>query len=412
MFDQAVAKWPLSVRAPGYDQESPAYWARPGAHLNTPYYGFGHVEVVTGHGDGVDGDYRSWLLAREPDAMKSIGAENQLPHDYVCPQAIRTRLPAELYPSSYIAARARAFIEAHAKAAGDQPFFLMVSFPDPHHPFNPPGKYWDMYKPEQFPVPEAFGRNDWVPPPHVAAVIAEREQGRANLAAQFSFATTAREAQEAAALTAGMITLIDDCIGSVLSTLQDVGLADTTVRMFTSDHGEHLGDHRLLLKGSEQYSQVLRVPFVWSDTAATTTGAKRGARASGIGSTIDISATVLDRAQIAPYVGIQGQSLLPVIAGDDGKGRPAAFVQYEHQRPNEAIGGVPRIHTLVDKRWRLSLLDGVTWGELYDLQDDPGEFCNLWDDPGHREIKAQLMEQLLRIEIAHVDRVPMPTGRA
>ncbi len=400
------------LRRTDYDQESPNYWAKPNARLSLPYYGFGHVDLVTGHGDGVDGDYRAWLLAREPNAMKMIGVENQLPHDYVCPQAIRTRLPAELYQTSYIAERARAFIDAHAKQKGDQPFFLMVSFPDPHHPFNPPGKYWDMYKPDQFPVPEAFRRNDWTPPHHVAAVIAEREQGKANLASQFSFSTTPREAQEAAALTAGMIALIDDSIGSVLETLQDAGLDDNTVRMFTADHGEHLGDHRLLLKGSEQYSQVLRVPFVWSDTPGHEGQTRRHVRAGAIGSTIDIPATILDRAEIAPFVGMQGQSLLPVIAGDDSKGRTAAFVQYDHQRPNEAIGGVPRIHTLVDERWRMSLFDGVEWGELYDFQADPGEFVNLWDDPAHHDVKSQLMERLLRIEIAHIDRVPMPTGRA
>jgi hypothetical protein len=109
---------------------------------------------------------------------------------------------------------------------------------------------------------------------------------------------------------------------------------------------------------------------------------------------------------------MQGISLKPVIGGDESKGRAAAFVQYEHQRENPAFGGVPRIHTLVDKRWRLSLFDGVEWGELYDLENDPGEFRNLWDDAGHAAVKSRLMEQLLRIEIAHIDRVPMPTGRA
>lgn len=402
------------LRRPAYEQESPNFWAKTGAQVQRPYYGFDHVELVTGHGDGVDGDYRRWLLEREPAAMKLIGAENQLPHDYVCPQAIRTKLPVELYQTSYIAERARAYIEAHKKRSPDQPFFLMVSFPDPHHPFNPPGKYWDMYKPEQFPVPEAFRRNDWTPPPHVAAVIAERERGMANLNSQFSFTTTAREAQEAAALTAGMITLIDDSIAGVLDTIESAGAGSNTVRIFTSDHGEHLGDHRLLLKGSEQYTQVLRVPFVWSDTPDRRASgqARQGARAAAIGSTIDIAATVLDRAQVAPFVGMQAQSLLPVIAGDDSKGRQSAFVQYDHQRPNEALGGVPRVHTLVDKRWRLSLFDGVEWGELYDLDKDPGEFVNLWDDVGHREVKAGLIERLLRIEIAHIDRVPMPTGRA
>ena len=110
---------------------------------------------------------------------------------------------------------------------------------------------------------------------------------------------------------------------------------------------------------------------------------------------------------------MQGQSLLPVIAGDESKGRDAAFVQYDHQVPNLAlIGAPPRTHSLIDIRWRLTLFDGVEWGELYDLETDPGEFRNLWDDVDHREIKARLMERLLRMEIAHVDRIPMPTGRA
>ena len=398
--------------APAYANESPAFWAQPGARVGLPYYGFDHVELVAGHGDGVDGDYRTWLLAHEPNALEMLGAKNQLPHDYVCPQAVRTRLPAELYQSSYIAKRARNFIQRHVEHNDEQPFFLMVSFPDPHHPFNPPGKYWDMYKPEQFPVPEAFRRNDWVPPPHVAAVIAEREQGKANLNAQGSFTTTPREAQEAAALTAGMIALIDDCIGGVLATVKASGLADDIVTIFTSDHGEHLGDHRLLLKGSEQYQQILRVPFVWSDPATRSNAARRGARSLAIGSTMDIGTTLLDHARLSPSHGMQGQSLLPVIGGDETKGRAAAFVQYDHQRHNAGLDGVPRVHSLVDTRWRLSLFDGVEWGELYDLENDPGEFHNLWDDPAHASAKARLIEQLLRIEIAHIDRVPMPTAVA
>ena len=109
---------------------------------------------------------------------------------------------------------------------------------------------------------------------------------------------------------------------------------------------------------------------------------------------------------------MQGQSLLPVIAGDETKGRAAAFVQYDHQRYNAGLDGIPRVHSLVDARWRLSMFDGVEWGELYDLENDPGEFHNLWDDPAHAPVKARLIEQLLRIEIAHIDRVPMPTAVA
>ena len=103
----------------------------------------------------------------------------------------------------------------------------MVSFPDPHHPFNPPGKYWDMYKPEQFPVPEAFSRNDWTPPALVRNIIEERETGKANLTGMNTIGVSAREAQEARALTCGMIACVDDAIGGVLAALDRSGGATT-----------------------------------------------------------------------------------------------------------------------------------------------------------------------------------------
>ena len=100
-------------------------------------------------------------MRRDPKAKNLLGPKNSLPHDYTVPQAYRTAIPEELYATAFLGERACAYLD---EAKDDEPFFLMVSFPDPHHPFNPPGKYWDMYKPEQFPVPEAFSRNDWTPP--------------------------------------------------------------------------------------------------------------------------------------------------------------------------------------------------------------------------------------------------------
>ena len=121
-----------------------------------------------------------------------------------------------------------------------------------------------------------------------------------------SIGISAREAQEAQALTCGMIACIDDAIGRVLTALDASGQRDNTVVIFTTDHGDHLGDHRLLLKGCEQYQCILHVPFIWSDPEAPA-----AARTDAIGSTIDIAATILDRARIAPYAGMQGKSLLP-----------------------------------------------------------------------------------------------------
>ena len=218
----------------------------------------------------------------------------------------------------------------------------MVSFPDPHHPFNPPGKYWDMYAPSDFPPPEAYSRNDWMPPAHVQAILEHRESGRANLAGMNTIGVSAREAQEARALTCGMIACIDDAVGRVLRALDGSGRREDTVVIFTSDHGDHLGDHRLLLKGAEQYQGIVRVPFIWSDPRA---GNDRH-RAGALASTIDISATILDRASIEPYAGMQGRSLLPVMQDDGARVRDAVFIQYDHQAPSPGSNLPPRVHTL------------------------------------------------------------------
>ena len=245
-----------------YEQETPEHWTDKSAFVRTPFYGFDHVTLVRAHGDEPGGDYDRWLEKRDPKAKRLLGPKNSLPHDYTVPQAYRTAIPAELYATAFLGERASAYLK---RAQNDAPFFLMVSFPDPHHPFNPPGKYWDMYKPGQFPAPEAFSRNDWTPPPLVSNIIKERESGKANLSGMNTIGVSAREAQEARALTAGMIACIDDAIGAVLKTLDASRALDNTVVMFTSDHGDHLGDHRLMLKGAEQYQSIVRVPFIWAD---------------------------------------------------------------------------------------------------------------------------------------------------
>jgi arylsulfatase A-like enzyme len=387
-----------------YRQETPEFWNVHGATVATPFYGFDHVTLVRAHGDDVGGDYDRWLAQRDPTARNLLGPRNALPHAYVCPQAYRTAIPEELYATAFLGERAAAFLD---DIDPQTPFFLMVSFPDPHHPFNPPGRYWDMYSPDSFPVPEAYARNDWTPPPHVQAILHQREAGEANLLGMQTIAVTPREAQEARALTCGMITFIDDAIGVVLRALDRSGRLADTVLAFTSDHGDHLGDHRLLLKGAEQYQSILRVPFIWCDPQSS----GHPARIDAFASTIDISATVLDRARIEPFAGMQGRSLLPVLGGAAAV-RDCIFVQYDHQLPSPGSGIPPRAHTIINDRFRLSLFHGEQSAELYDLAADPGEFENVWNDPMHARARSRLIERLAFLEIEHVDRVPMPTRRA
>ena len=147
----------------------------------------------------------------------------------------------------------------------DKPFFLMTSFPDPHHPFTPPGKYWSMYRPQDMALPRNFDHGNRPLARSVAWALAQRASGKADTSEQAAFAVDEREAREAMALSCGMIAMIDDAVGRVLAQLQARGLAEDTVVIFNTDHGDFLGDHRLMLKGPAHFESITHVPFIWAE---------------------------------------------------------------------------------------------------------------------------------------------------
>ena len=389
-----------------YDQEGPREWDDPATQVKLPFYGFQHVDLATGHGDLVEGNYLAWTRQKGADVRSLRGPENALPHDYACPQAWRTAVPAEIYPTAYIAEKACEAIDRLAGA--DEPFFLLVSFPDPHHPFTPPGRYWDMYAPDEMPPEWAYGDDNWPVPPHVQAVLQERATGHAQVGGFAAFAASEREAREAHALSCGMVACIDDAIGQVLQRLRGHHLMDDTVIAFTSDHGDFLGDHRLLLKGPAHYQSLVRVPFIWTDPAERARG---GSVTQQLASSMDLAATVLDRAGIAAPWGMQGRSLLPVLRLDHAV-RDAVLVEEEQQRLCFGFDKPPRVHSLITPRWRVSVYRDSTFGELYDLQQDPRERLNRWDDPAFVQQKAELLAHLVREQLKAVDQAPFPTGLA
>ena len=370
--------------------------------MPTPFYGFDEYVSVLRHGINTGGDHLESIKSNAPHVLPLRSRTEQHPHDYVCPQAIRTKVPEEHYSTSFIADEVVKWIES--RKGNPNPFFLMVSFPDPHHPFTPPGKYWDMYRPDEMPVPKAFAINDWDPPEYVKIAKRHRQQDKTlGQKTGYSIAVSKQEALEARSLTCGMITMIDDAVGRIRTAASEVGVAENTVQIYTSDHGDHLGDHQLLFKGAEQYDTLNHVPFIWSDP-----NGKSGQRCNDLGQTLDIGATILEHAKIEPSIGMQGKPL--AVAG--GVGRETVHIQYETQRPQEAFGPRPRAHSIVHDQWRLTMYLGKCANELFNLQDDPEEMTNLWNSPEHSDVKAQLIERLAELEIEVGNRVPLPTAEA
>jgi arylsulfatase A-like enzyme len=400
---EADRSWPDHGR---YDQELRSTWHdHPEFELILPYYGFSHVELAVGHGDQVVGHYERWLNARHPDPDSLRGPKNQLPgNSYTAPQAWRTRIPEELYPTAYVAEQTMKYLEGYSRTDRSKPFFIQCSFPDPHHPFTPPGRYWDMYDPESISLPPSFNSGERPIPPHLQALYDERARNKANRDGQRTFAITAREAREAIALTYGMITMIDDAVGSILGWLKTLRLDEDTVVVFTSDHGDFMGDHQLLLKGALHYRGLVRVPFIWSDPAAESKGLVN----AGLCGTLDIANTILARAAIQGHNGMQGLSLLPAIGGEK-TGHDSLVIEEHQRRGYMGLKNNFRARSLITEDTRLTLYEGVDWGELYDLINDPDELNNQWHDPQSRDRRHELTEKLARKMMELADSSPLAT---
>jgi arylsulfatase A-like enzyme len=261
-----------------------------------------------------------------------------------------------------------------------------------------------MYDPAAIALPRSFNSAERPIPPHLQALYEERTQKGANKYGQRTFAVTEREAREAIALTYGMISMIDDAIGSILGWLKMLRLDEDTVVIFTSDHGDFMGDHQLILKGALHYRGLVRVPFIWHDPAVESNEFVN----SGLCGTLDIARTVLSRADLQGHNGMQGISLLPALHGET-TGHDAVLIEEHQRRGYMGLHNNFRARSLITQDFRLTLYEGVEWGELYDLAEDPDELNNLWDNPQSRDRRYELTERLARKMMELADASPLAT---
>ncbi len=368
-------------------------WTEGGlAAVPTPYYGLQEVHFVGGHGVAW-GDYGNWLAKQGEDALRLRTREAGGPTRTGAEQAWKMAMPEELHVSKWIADRTIEFLSR--QQGSTQPFFLWCSFPDPHHPYCPPGRWFDMYDPADVPMPvRREGELDSLPP-HFGRIRREDLplSGRVK-------ATQMPDEQlrEILALTYGMISLADHHIGRVLDAVERFGLREDTVVVFLSDHGDMMGDHWLINKGPFHFDGLLKVPFIWSWP-----GHFRQSVSPSPVSMLDFAPTILDLAGVPIPEGEvpptpeayqmlppwPGKSLAPLLRGEVDHVQDSVLVENDE----DYIG--LRLRTLVTERYKITVYPGQPYGELFDRQADPHELYNRWDDPGLRTTRLELQAQLL-----------------
>lgn len=308
-----------------------------------------------------------------------------------------SRLPPELHQSSWCADMAIAFMEEER----NQPWLMSVNFFDPHAPFDPPQAYLDRYNPAQLPGP-LFAESDLEAQAKLADIVFQTEPRHPEALDMDANSAKLGEGdpppppdtpREIKAAYYAMITLIDDNIGRMLEALEGTGQRENTIVIFMSDHGEMLGDHGVLLKGCRFYEGLVRVPLIMSWPGVFEAGFVSGALVE----LTDIAPTLLDVSRAIIPERMQGRSLLPILQGKAKPHQQRAFVRSEYYR------AMPYLETpdtmmayatmLRDECWKLVVYHGHDIGELFDLESDPGEFHNLWNDPEHQETRFKLLKQ-------------------
>ena len=309
---------PLLAPADKKMPDSRAFWDTDESEdWDGPYYGYQTLDLLLGESDTAHlaGHYAKWLKENHPQAAALLlpeSADQPPPADL--DEIWRCAMPVELHYNTWITNKAVEFLKAHGDS--EQPFFLFISYPDPHHPFDPPAEYADRYQPDEMPLP-VVKEGELSRMPSYYGELYPKGQGFRELywAAHDdmeagSMITTEgisdQSMRKAIAYTHALVEMIDDGVGEILGALDDTAAKDNTHIIFTSDHGELLGDHCLLHKGPPSYRQLTEVSLLIKGP-----GVCQG-QSNQLTNHIDLAPTILDLAGIEKSDALfDGASLSP-----------------------------------------------------------------------------------------------------
>ena len=267
------------------------------------------------------------------------------------------------------------FIRGHVADRPGSPFMCFVSASEPHDPYIPPSRFFDLYDLDNL---------------ETSPTLRDEPTGKPELIRRmrsvWSSVTDAEWRRVSAAYWA-VITQIDSEIGRIIDVLKDTGQYDDTIIVFTSDHGDMLGGHGLATKGvGTSYEEVYNIPLIMR--TPTMTGGREDT--DTLTSLIDVGPTILDLCGVSPLKNVPGRSLRPVIEGTaDADHWRDAYAEFYGQ------------HFVYTQRmvwhgdWKYVFSPGGI-DELYHLAADPHERFNLADDPAHRDKLIEMTERMWR----------------
>jgi iduronate 2-sulfatase len=376
--------WNLTTH---FRETTPRVVTLPQHFMQQGYFTQNVGKIFHNYRTAIEGDPASWSVPAQLHFASHAADVAQIDGGEVPPNTARTKgveardVPDEAYFDGRVAAAAiRALRECRARG---QPFFLGVGFWKPHTPFNPPKRYWDMYRREDIPA-----ISNPTPPsgaPAVAMMNANDGRPRAD-----EDIPEVRHGYYAAT------SYLDAQVGKVIDEAERLGLLANTVIVFWSDHGFHLGEQGLWGKTSN-FENAARVPLI-----VVAPQAKRsGTQVRGLVELLDLYPTLLDLCGLPPVAGLEGLSLRAMLDDPAGAVKPAAYTQAPRPPRNQGGQSDTMGYSLRNQRyryteWRAWNSGRVQERELYDHQVDSAETVNRVGDVRLAEIVRELAAGLAR----------------
>ena len=332
---------------------------------------------------GSSNDYISWHLERGVDI---IALKNKLGY-----------VPSDYHEATWTTNRTIDFIREDR--GGSYPWLFSLNIYDPHNPYDPPAEYLERYDIESLPGP-IFKPSDI------------EQKGVFNDVMFQSLPTVYSDydAKMELARYWAQIDHIDENIGRILQVLEETGQLDNTLIIFMSDHGDTVGDHGLRLKGCRFYEGLVRVPLIfWYPSML-----KQDLQSNALVELVDVFPTIMEITGMPIPDNIHGKSLLPIMTGGKDHHHHRDYVRSEFYETIE-----PEAHhnynfgTMIrTERYKLSVYHGhPAGGELFDLEKDPYEHENLWNNRRYQDVRFELLLKAFDQTVFSIDTGPERMGR-
>ena len=383
---------------------------RMGAHRSTnensndPHRGFDHMELAT-HGAAGALHYSQWIRDNHPEAVMNYYRvlDNELQvnaeggGDTKAPQVHVNPIPTDWYHTEWVAQRTIAWLES---LPADRDWFCWMSFPDPHHPWDPPASEMHRVRWQDLDLPENYIANSttreavlddklrhwrgWYDGTFVSNYEAPARWVPATL--------TQDQVREVNAYTHVENELIDEAIAKVMGAIESRGWGNDLDVLYTTDHGEFQGDFGLLFKGPYHVDSLMRLPLIWRPAPSANIAP---ARVSAPVGHVSLAATFAHIAGIAQPSYVEAPRLPIHQAEAEQLGHERVLTEWD----SVLFGKIVHLRTICRDNWVCTAaLDGTMSkageGELYDLTHDPLQHVNRWDDPSVRALREDLLADM------------------